>query len=56
MGLVLVEAGIGVYAYLHKDNIKQSLKTPLDYWIKEYDRQTNAKQIIDVVQSKVKNV
>ncbi|XP_065200370.1 tetraspanin-9-like [Planococcus citri] len=52
MILVLAEAAIGVYTYLHKDNIKDTLKPPLTRWIQEYDRQENAKHIIDTVQSK----
>lgn len=53
MALVLIEAAIGVYAYLHKENIKETLKKPLDNWIAEYDQQANARNIIDLVQNKV---
>lgn len=53
MALILVEAAVGVYAYVHRDTIKDSVSRDLKKWIKDYDDTaptSNAKAIIDKVQ------
>lgn len=52
MVLVLVEAAIGIYVYIHKDDIKDTLKKPLNKWLDDYGTQQNAKTLIDAIQSK----
>lgn len=53
MVLILVEAAVGVYVYVHKDTIRQKVSADLKHWITEYNTQppTNAKAIIDKLQT-----
>lgn len=54
MALILVEAAVGVYVYVHKDTIKDTVSGNLKQWINEYhtpSQTSNAKAIIDKLQT-----
>lgn len=56
MALILVEAAVGVYVYVHKDTIKDTVSGNLKQWINEYhtpSQTSNAKAIIDKLQTGV---